>query len=404
MDARVFRAVVLAAALLSLGAAYRTQNFIVKAPTDQLAKEIGDAAERFRRDLSIEWLGHELPPWSRVCPIRARVAPHKGAGGATSFMFHQGRPFGWQMDIQGSRERILDSVLPHEVTHTIFATHFGQPLPRWADEGACTTVEHPTEKTKQQQMLIRFLTWRDRRGQSRGIPFNRMFAMKEYPRDILPLYAQGYSVARFLIARGGKRKFVEYVGDGMQSNDWTTTTYKHYGFRSLGDLQKSWLDWVGSGSPPLVAEENSLEGDSQVAAAVVPDRTKDTAIYRAQNGEGTPRGTRPRTVGGQAPGEQHVSILDRKASQHSSTGSWYVEQNLKAVEHRSHAKARDVFRPENQTTSQAKKDVVKPETKRPNAPMKRVLLEWTHPDHKRPTVRAPVYFDAPPRRRETVWR
>ena len=37
--------------------------------------------------------------------------------------------------------RILDSVLPHEITHTIFATHFGQPLPRWADEGACTTVD-----------------------------------------------------------------------------------------------------------------------------------------------------------------------------------------------------------------------------------------------------------------------
>ena len=45
----------------------------------------------------------------------------KGAGGATSFVFDRGEVFGWKMNIQGSRERILDSVLPHEVTHTIFA-------------------------------------------------------------------------------------------------------------------------------------------------------------------------------------------------------------------------------------------------------------------------------------------
>ena len=63
------------------------------------------------------------------------------------------------MSIQGSRQRILDSVLPHEVTHTIFASHFRQPLPRWADEGACTTVEHASERAKQEKMLIEFLPY-----------------------------------------------------------------------------------------------------------------------------------------------------------------------------------------------------------------------------------------------------
>ena len=49
------------------------------------------------------------------------------------------------MRVIGTPERILDSVLPHEVTHTVMATHFGQPLPRWADVGICTTVEHAAE-------------------------------------------------------------------------------------------------------------------------------------------------------------------------------------------------------------------------------------------------------------------
>ena len=92
----------------------------------------------------------------------------------------------------------------------IFASHFRQPLPRWADEGGATSVEHASEKNKHRQMLNQFL----RTG--RGIAFNQMFAMTEYPPDIMPLYAQGYSLAEFLIQTGGRRKYVEFLGDGLQ--------------------------------------------------------------------------------------------------------------------------------------------------------------------------------------------
>ena len=136
-------------------------------------------------------------------------------------------------------------MLPHEITHTIFATHFGCPLPRWADEGAATSVEHASERTKQDQLLIQFLT------SNRGIAFNHMFAMKEYPPDILPLYSQGYSLARYLIAQGGRRKYVDYVFDGMHWNNWTAATRKHYGLSSLSELQVTWLAWVRQGSPDI---------------------------------------------------------------------------------------------------------------------------------------------------------
>jgi hypothetical protein len=240
----------------------RSTNFLVSAPTAALAEEICRAAEQYRRDLALEWLGNELPAWASPCPIRADVSSQLGAGGATSFVFQRGVPTQWTMQIQGSRERILDSVLPHEITHTIFATHFGRPLPRWADEGACTTVEHPSERARQDRFLIEFLTT------ERGIPFNRMFAMKEYPRDILPLYSQGYSLARFLIQQGGKRKFVQYLGEGMQTNNWTAATAKFYGFRSLSDLQVTWLEWVRQGSPPLApAASDPVQLAARSAAA-----------------------------------------------------------------------------------------------------------------------------------------
>jgi hypothetical protein len=231
------------AAIPAVAAGYRTANFIVDAPNDMLARRIGDAAEQYRHSLAVEWLGAPLPRWSRPCPIQAKVAPHLGAGGATSFVFDKGEVFNWTMTIQGSEERILDSVLPHEITHTIFASHFRRPLPRWADEGACTTVEHPVERARQHKLLIEFLTT------GRGIAFPEMFAMREYPADVLPLYSQGYSLARFLIERGGRHRYVAFVNDGLANDDWSGALQRHYGVPGVAHLQQVWLDWVKQGCP-----------------------------------------------------------------------------------------------------------------------------------------------------------
>jgi len=249
----------------AFAADHRTANFIVEAPTGQLARRIGEAAEQYRHDLAVEWLGEPLPRWSRPCPIKAQVAPHLGAGGATSFVFDAGEVFGWTMTIQGSEERILDSVLPHEVTHTIFASHFRRPLPRWADEGACTTVEHPVERARQHRLLIEFLTT------GRGIAFPEMFAMRDYPADVLPLYSQGYSLARYLIERGGRHKYVAFVGDGLATDDWSGALGRHYGVGTLARMQHIWLDWVRQGCP---APPASLAGTPPARASALAATTR----------------------------------------------------------------------------------------------------------------------------------
>jgi hypothetical protein len=235
----------LPAARTAVAAGYKTTNFTVSAPSPQLAKEIGDQAEIYRKQLAIEWLGQELPQWSKPCPINAQVAPNLGAGGATSFVFDRGEVYGWKMNIQGSRERILDSVLPHEVTHTIFASYFRQPLPRWADEGACTTVEHRSEIAKQERNLLRFLKT------GHGIPFSQMFAMKEYPSEVMPLYAQGHSLTEWLIQARGRKAFLEFLADGMKDENWPRAVHEHYGFENLLAMQTSWNDWVKQGRPQL---------------------------------------------------------------------------------------------------------------------------------------------------------
>lgn len=236
-----------------------SQNFIVFASTPQWAAQVAEMAELNRRDLAIHWLGSELPPWSERVPIHVQAGPELGAGGETRFSLIGGNRIGnWMMSVSGTQERILDSVLPHEITHTIFATHFaplGKYVPRWADEGACTTVEHVSEKQKHQKFLHQFLAT------GRGLAFNKMFNLKEYPEDIMPLYAQGHSAVQFLLDQGGPQKFIQFLEAGMRSEAWGPTLKEYYAYDSIGSFQTMWNQWLADGSPEnLLAYAPSLQG------------------------------------------------------------------------------------------------------------------------------------------------
>lgn len=237
---------------------YRTRNFIVSANSPFLAKQVAMSAERYRSELAKYWLGTELRPWPTPCPIRVNASPRLAAQGVTTYNRAPVRDF--QMEVTGSQERILDSVLPHEVTHTVLATYFGRPLPRWADEGICTTVEHPSEKAKHEAKLREFLRTR------RGIAMNQLFLLTEYPNDILPMYAQGYSVCQFLIAQQGPRTFIQFLKDYVERPSWTANIQKHYGYSSLRELQEYWLKWVDSGSGDV---EKFAVNRTQAASALV---------------------------------------------------------------------------------------------------------------------------------------
>jgi hypothetical protein len=58
---------ILLGAFLSLGAGYRTTNFVVEAPTREIAQRIGKYAEHYRREKAQQWLGREMPTWPQPC-------------------------------------------------------------------------------------------------------------------------------------------------------------------------------------------------------------------------------------------------------------------------------------------------------------------------------------------------
>ena len=285
MEAPLIRVALVLSALLSLsttytsGATYRTSNFSATAADANLARRVALTAEHYRKELAIEWLGQELPNWKKRCPIKVKVG-QIGAGGATTFAFDRGEVFGWRMNVQGTAERILDSVVPHEVSHTIFASYFRRPLPRWADEGAATLVEHSSEKTRQTLLLKQ--VWKTKR----RISLRKLLAIKEYPKqmqDVLTLYAEGYSLADFLVQAGGKKRYLHFLEDAHR-HGWEKAIRRQYHLEGISELESRWTEWVLAGSPELSVPEGEKFVENSSSDIRAKQRSEE-AIIRSQSPE-----------------------------------------------------------------------------------------------------------------------
>lgn len=218
--------------------AYRSENFVVYAAHQDVAQYVAECAEKYRKDRAEAWLGKELPRWSQPCTISVRLADHSGAG-ATTFDFRGGQILSQQMTIEGRYDRIIRSVLPHEVTHTIFAAHFRGPVPRWADEGGAMCEEDEPARAVFDGECKRCLET------GRKIPLRTLLGLRDYPRDgegVLDLYAQGYQTARFLLAIGGRPRFLEFVAAG-QSQGWDAAARSVYGFQDVDAMEAGWTDY-----------------------------------------------------------------------------------------------------------------------------------------------------------------
>ena len=67
MEARLLLAAALTALLLvSMGARFQSANYIVETADPRLAQQIDQAAERYRHDLAIAWLGQAMPNWASL--------------------------------------------------------------------------------------------------------------------------------------------------------------------------------------------------------------------------------------------------------------------------------------------------------------------------------------------------
>jgi len=238
-------------------------NFVVNAPTNEIARQVADAAEESRRKLAVHWYGHEINNWGSRCEVSVTIGKNLGAGGATRFKFDRGEVYDWKMDVQGSLERILDSVIPHEVNHTILACYFRRKVPRWADEGAATVVEHISEKSRSFDLAEKLVN------QGRRIPLRVLLNMTQYPKgsdQVLAMYAQGYSLTEFLLQRKGRKHFLNFLNDAHHRG-WDRAIATFYGSQGIEKLEQKWSNWVLAGSPRLDLPKGQMLASTGVAAS-----------------------------------------------------------------------------------------------------------------------------------------
>jgi hypothetical protein len=255
----------------SLGATYRTTNFLVDAPTQEVAAQAGQYAEKYRKEKALQWLNQEMPPWPEPCPIKVTVTMG-GAGGATSFAFDRGRVLGQHMHIEGSYERLMNSVLPHEVTHTVFAFYFRSPVPRWADEGGAVLSEDDIERNRHDMLCRQILNT-----PGRPIPLRRLFALKDYPSDVMALYAEGYSVANFLVGSSSRPQFLGFVAAGMRDG-WDRAAQSYYRFNSVEELEQAWVSSLRNPArPPAQLASAPRPAEAAPAGQVVVRQTAPPA-------------------------------------------------------------------------------------------------------------------------------
>jgi hypothetical protein len=262
---RCLLVVVLASVFASMGnAQYRTTNFEVHAPNKEIAEKVGKWAEYYRKIKAVEWLGQEMPNWPTPCPLFISVTD-EGPSGATSFEYSRAHPL-IDMKIQGPIERVLASVLPHEITHTVFASYFRRPVPRWADEGGSVLSEDDEERDRHDKIVRSIL--------NRGAQFQlrTLFTLPDYPRSgdkIMCLYAQGFSISHYLVYISNRQTFLRFVHQGLQSNNWDAAVQAHFGLRNVEELEASWLKFLRDTkgqTPTMLAKAKEKGGQATYTA------------------------------------------------------------------------------------------------------------------------------------------
>jgi hypothetical protein len=233
---------------------HRSTNFVVHAPTPVIARVVAGEAEFQRRKLAMLWLGKPLSDWDQPATILVGLGWTSTAGSTTStFQEGRGGPRVTRIEVKldGFTLSTLESSLPREITHAVLATHFGKPVPRWADEGIARLQELDTEQAVHDRLIRQLLR------EGRGVRLLTLLRMTEYPRDPTHLNAQGHSVCRFLLAAGHSRAAVlEFVRKGMNADaeDGWDRAARILGFKSVDRLESAWLAWLKTPESKLPEE------------------------------------------------------------------------------------------------------------------------------------------------------
>lgn len=205
-------------AAVEQSAAAKTVNFVVHGLDSETNRIVAEAAERERHEQAEFWFGQPMPRWTNPAQITVRwwqrtpEMTKDTGGGATSFARDGNAVWDWSGTwVATSREFFVKSIVPHEVSHMVWQSHWDKneaTAPRWLDEGIAEMMELDTDTSI--RISRRVLGSREEIDQAQLHAILRTFKYDQYSSDS---YSVGHAVCMKLFTDHGKKRFVTFADD-----------------------------------------------------------------------------------------------------------------------------------------------------------------------------------------------
>lgn len=224
-----------------------TDNFRLLSKLDENdATTVAARLEKVRTDTRKKWLGLGAEKWEWPCEVQyhpsvdeysRKTGLPKYSPGHSSIEMESltGRIVRRGIHMHGEVDKVLVTVLPHEVTHTVLAGNFGTfHVPRWLDEGIAVLEENGTIRDHARS-LPGF------RKDGTLFTTRELLALDDYPapKRIGAFYAQSVTLVELLAAhKNGPHGVTKFAQDAVKG-DIDAALQRHYG-KSVDALHAEW--------------------------------------------------------------------------------------------------------------------------------------------------------------------
>jgi hypothetical protein len=203
-----------------------TTNFIVDAPSRELAEVVAQRAERQRAQMSLELFQRPLADAQRRTIIRVSTA----ATGCSARMLPASTGQGHMIVLAGQLSEVAGPSLDHELVHATLADELGSDFPRWLNEGLASRLDNAELRAIRARELRDMLlegTWPD------------FAALMQQPIRTPKQYAVVESVVDYLLSRYSPPQLVAMGADASRLG-LDASLQSHLQIDGVADLERRW--------------------------------------------------------------------------------------------------------------------------------------------------------------------
>lgn len=243
-SASLFLVVAVVTANLEAAGFVHNENFTVFTPAqasqqeaDAFAATLLEKAERYRKEIALEWLGEELPPSIGQTIVNVSFSDRREHG-LTWAKDNPERKF-HTLYLVATPTGEVDSLLAHEMVHVVLATRYPHPdrLPAWLEEGIACRYDDASRKATRKQItnwFVRTENWPR---------LQTLLTQHNVSSQDQAAYAVSASLTEMLLSLGNRQTLLEF-GQSADRLGCNAALKRHYGIQDVAQLQTDWQRWL----------------------------------------------------------------------------------------------------------------------------------------------------------------